>query len=81
MVMDFLAVTSQVRFAHTDIQVPDFSDYRRADVKDPRTKSTESAASRQAFTYMVVGGKLALLSCATSLSKAKTTGHSYKVVC
>ncbi|XP_050704065.1 cytochrome b-c1 complex subunit Rieske, mitochondrial-like [Eriocheir sinensis] len=51
-----VAVTSQVRYAHTDIQVPDFSDYRREDVKDARAKSTESASSRRSFTYMLVGG-------------------------
>ncbi|XP_068241791.1 cytochrome b-c1 complex subunit Rieske, mitochondrial-like isoform X2 [Palaemon carinicauda] len=49
-------VTTQVRYAHSDIQVPDFSAYRRSDVQDPRTKSGESAASRTAFTYMLVGG-------------------------
>lgn len=51
-----VAVTTQVRYAHTDIQVPDFSTYRRSDVQDPRTKSKESADSRTAFTYMLVGG-------------------------
>lgn len=51
-----VAVSSQVRYTHTDIQVPDFSAYRRNDVQDPRTKSGESAASRSAFTYMLVGG-------------------------
>ncbi|KAK8390926.1 hypothetical protein O3P69_016937 [Scylla paramamosain] len=52
-----IAVSSQVRYAHTDIQVPDFSDYRRDDVKDSRAKSSvESASSRRSFTYMVVGG-------------------------
>jgi len=51
-----IAVTTQVRHAHTDIPVPDFSAYRRNDVQDPRSKSGESAASRSAFTYMLVGG-------------------------
>merc|ERR1712183_145935 len=51
-----IVVTTQVRHAHTDIPVPDFSAYRRNDVQDPRSKSGESAASRSAFTYMLVGG-------------------------
>ena len=62
LMIDCVAVSSQVRYAHTDIQVPDFSDYRRDDVKDPRSKSMESASSRRSFTYMVVGGKLGHLS-------------------
>ncbi|KAK8390925.1 hypothetical protein O3P69_016937 [Scylla paramamosain] len=54
---NIIPVSSQVRYAHTDIQVPDFSDYRRDDVKDSRAKSSvESASSRRSFTYMVVGG-------------------------
>jgi len=49
-------VSSQVRFAHTDIQVPDFSAYRRDDVQNVRVKAGESSASRSSFTYMMVGG-------------------------
>jgi len=49
-----LAATS-VRYAHTDIRVPDFSDYRRADTLDNKSNNRESAASRQTFTYMIVG--------------------------
>ncbi|XP_042212273.1 cytochrome b-c1 complex subunit Rieske, mitochondrial-like isoform X2 [Homarus americanus] len=48
--------SSQVRYAHTDIQVPDFGAYRRDDVKDSRSKAGESASSRRSFTYMLVGG-------------------------
>ncbi|XP_047497682.1 cytochrome b-c1 complex subunit Rieske, mitochondrial-like isoform X1 [Penaeus chinensis] len=51
-----LGASSQVRYAHTDIQVPDFSAYRRDDVKDTRAKAGESAPTRSAFTYMLVGG-------------------------
>ncbi|KAK4295617.1 hypothetical protein Pmani_031832 [Petrolisthes manimaculis] len=51
-----LTASSQVRYAHTDLQVPDFGFYRRDDVKDSRRKSEESAGSRRAFTYMLVGG-------------------------
>jgi len=45
-----------VRYAHTDIQVPDFGAYRRDDVKNSRVRSRESADSRRSFTYMMVGG-------------------------
>ncbi|XP_045582200.2 cytochrome b-c1 complex subunit Rieske, mitochondrial [Procambarus clarkii] len=51
-----IAVSSQVRCAHTDIQVPDFSAYRRDAVKDPHAKAKESSSARKNFTYMIVGG-------------------------
>jgi len=44
-----------VRYAHTDIRVPDFSDYRRNNVKDPTTRSRDSADSRKSFTYLITG--------------------------
>jgi len=47
------AVTTQIRWAHTDITVPDWSGYRRNTVKDPNVKSTESEDSRKTFTYLV----------------------------
>lgn len=50
-----VAITTQVRFAHTDIRVPDFSDYRRDSTKRPSTRA-ESAEERKAFTYLLVGG-------------------------
>lgn len=49
------AVTTQVRFAHTDLVVPDFSPYRRDSVKNPNRKNT-STADRNSFTYLIVGG-------------------------
>jgi len=51
-----IGATAQVRYAHTDIQVPDFSAYRRDDVKDSRARSNESYSARRSFTYMMVGG-------------------------
>ncbi|XP_055681731.1 cytochrome b-c1 complex subunit Rieske, mitochondrial [Lutzomyia longipalpis] len=50
-------VTTQVRFAHTDLQVPDFSAYRRDSVKKANRKD-DSAEDRKSFTYLVVGGSL-----------------------
>jgi len=47
--------TTVVRYAHTDIRVPDFSDYRRSDVQDPRSRNRESGPSRNSFTYLIVG--------------------------
>lgn len=49
-------VTTQVRFAHTDIQIPDFSDYRRKSVERPAAKNV-SGEERKTFTYLMVGGK------------------------
>jgi len=50
-----LSTATSVRYAHTDIRVPDFSDYRRADTKDARSNNRETAPGRQTFTYMIVG--------------------------
>ncbi|XP_055638128.1 cytochrome b-c1 complex subunit Rieske, mitochondrial isoform X2 [Toxorhynchites rutilus septentrionalis] len=50
-----VAATGQIRLAHTDIRVPDFSEYRREQVKRPNAKNT-SADERAAFTYLMVGG-------------------------
>ncbi|KAM3876707.1 cytochrome b-c1 complex subunit Rieske, mitochondrial [Diretmus argenteus] len=44
-----------VRFAHTDIKVPDFSDYRRPEVLDPHKSSQESSDARKVFSYLVTG--------------------------
>ncbi|XP_049886748.1 cytochrome b-c1 complex subunit Rieske, mitochondrial-like [Pectinophora gossypiella] len=44
---------AQVRFAHTDIAIPDFSAYRRKEVQDPKSKSSESVDDRQSFTYLI----------------------------
>jgi len=50
------AVTTQVRYAHTDIQVPDFTPYRRNSLKDPSAKNADTAEERKAFTYFIVAG-------------------------
>ncbi|KAM7406598.1 hypothetical protein PAMP_000968 [Pampus punctatissimus] len=44
-----------VRFAHTDVRIPDFSDYRRQDVQDPNKSSQESGEARRTFSYLVTG--------------------------
>jgi len=44
----------QVRLSHTDVPVPDFSEYRRDSTKDPATKNTQY--SSRAFTYMMLTG-------------------------
>lgn len=49
------AVTSQIRWAHTDIHVPDWSNYRKNSVKDPEVKSSDSEVSRKNFTYLISG--------------------------
>lgn len=51
----FLAVSTQYRFAHTDLKVPDFSFYRK-DAKDAGDSQTSDNA-RKAFTYLMVAGK------------------------
>uniref|UniRef100_A0A0P4VS66 Cytochrome b-c1 complex subunit Rieske, mitochondrial n=1 Tax=Rhodnius neglectus TaxID=72488 RepID=A0A0P4VS66_9HEMI len=49
-------VTTQVRYAHTDLTVPDFSNYRRNSVKDPSAQTRDSEEARKSFTYLVVAG-------------------------
>ncbi|XP_034039727.1 cytochrome b-c1 complex subunit Rieske, mitochondrial [Thalassophryne amazonica] len=48
-----LSAPAGVRFAHTDIRVPDFSEYRRQDVLDPHKPAEESNEPRKAFSYMI----------------------------
>lgn len=47
------AVSAQIRWAHTDITVPDWGSYRRNAVKDPNTSSADSEGSRKNFTYLM----------------------------
>merc|ERR1711892_55735 len=50
-------VSSQVRCYHAgNMDVPDFTYYRRSAVKDPTAKSSESAQDRMAFSYIMAGG-------------------------
>lgn len=51
-----ISVPVLVRFAHTDIGVPDFTDYRRKETQDPRVKAEESVDGRNSFTYLIAGG-------------------------
>lgn len=41
------------RFAHTDVQWPDFDHYRKDNVKDPATDSRGSSEERKSFSYLV----------------------------
>uniref|UniRef100_T1J524 Cytochrome b-c1 complex subunit Rieske, mitochondrial n=1 Tax=Strigamia maritima TaxID=126957 RepID=T1J524_STRMM len=59
-----IGVTSQIRLAHTDIKVPDFTAYRKEASKDPRKPARETIDTRQTFSYLVaaagcVGGAYA----------------------
>jgi len=50
------AVKSQVRFAHTDVRIPDFTSSRRKSVQDPTIRNSDSVEGRNAFTYVILGG-------------------------
>jgi len=50
-----LGATSQVRFAHTDLKIPDFSEYRRDEVKDASSNSKNTDVQRKMTSYMVIG--------------------------
>ncbi|XP_018575749.1 cytochrome b-c1 complex subunit Rieske, mitochondrial-like [Anoplophora glabripennis] len=49
------AVSTQVRWAHTDITVPDFGNYRRDSVKSPVAKASDSEDARKNFAYIMAG--------------------------
>ncbi|CAG5958317.1 unnamed protein product [Menidia menidia] len=49
------AAPAGTRLAHTDIKIPDFSDYRRPEVLDPHKSSQESSENRRVFSYLVTG--------------------------
>ena len=52
-----LGVSSQVRGLHAgNVDVPDFSYYRRSATKDNTAKSAESAEDRTGFSYLMAGG-------------------------
>jgi len=52
-----LGVSCQVRCYHAgNMDVPDFTYYRRSAVKDPTAKSAETAQDRMAFSYVMAGG-------------------------
>ncbi|XP_020287780.1 cytochrome b-c1 complex subunit Rieske, mitochondrial isoform X2 [Pseudomyrmex gracilis] len=46
----------QRRLAHTDVQWPDFTDYRKDETKDPKTRSSDSAEQRKTTSYLVSAG-------------------------
>jgi len=54
-VVSGIPVNTQVRFAHSDLAVPDFSAYRRDSTQNLKRKNTNTA-DRNAFTYLIVGG-------------------------
>lgn len=49
---------AQIRTAHTDIQFPDFSAYRRAPVKGAEKDQEATADSRKTFSYLLLAGCL-----------------------
>jgi ubiquinol-cytochrome c reductase iron-sulfur subunit len=51
-----LTTSSQFRFAHTDIHVPDFSAYRRSALQSPDADSEATGPDRKTFHYLVLAG-------------------------
>ena len=47
-----------MRFSHTDVEVPNFDDYRRQSVASSSAKTSDSTDTRKAFSYLMVAGKL-----------------------
>ncbi|XP_018519580.1 cytochrome b-c1 complex subunit Rieske, mitochondrial [Lates calcarifer] len=49
------AAPGGTRLTHTDIKIPDFTDYRRQEVLNPTKSSQESSEERRVFSYLVTG--------------------------
>lgn len=73
-------VSLQKRLAHTDVQVPDFTSYRKSVTKDPNKSNDKSMDERRGFTYLAtatfgvgaaIGGKAAIRDLCSILSPAK----------
>ena len=57
LILTLCAVSSQVRCLHAgNMDVPDFSYYRRSATKDSSAKSAESEEDRKGFSYLMAGG-------------------------
>jgi len=54
-VSNSLAGTSQVRFAHTDLKVPDFTEYRKENVKSANASHKGTDSERKMTSYLIVG--------------------------
>lgn len=64
-----LGVSTQIRCVHTgDMEVPDFTFYRRPSTKDPTVRSSDSKEARTGFTYLMTGA-----SCVTGAYAATKT--------
>lgn len=46
------------RFAHTDVRVPNFNDYRNSFSEDPHQSSKEVADEKQTYSYISTFGNL-----------------------
>jgi len=51
-----IGATTQVRFAHTDLKVPDFTAHRKDDTKDPTVNSKDTDLPKKLPNYMVIMG-------------------------
>ncbi|XP_056633887.1 cytochrome b-c1 complex subunit Rieske, mitochondrial-like [Diorhabda sublineata] len=49
-----LVCLSVIRYAHTDIKVPDFARYRRSSVRSPTSITNDSENSRKVFSNLIV---------------------------
>lgn len=75
-----IAVGQQLRYSHTDIKIPDFTEYRRPSTRDPTKRNSETIDKRRVFTYLITTGvgvtaaisaKAIVQSCVSILSPAK----------
>lgn len=46
--------STQLRFSHTDLKVPNFDEYRRTSVKNPELHISKNESKRKNFTYIIL---------------------------
>jgi len=66
-----IGAVAQIRLAHTDLPSPDFDFYRRKEVKDPHSSSSDSEISRRIGSYMLLtaGGVGAVYTAKNTVTK------------
>lgn len=53
---NLISVGHQYRLAHTDLRIPDFSDYRRSSNKDLTKPNKDTIDERRAYVYLCTAG-------------------------
>ncbi|KAK0062700.1 cytochrome b-c1 complex subunit Rieske mitochondrial [Biomphalaria pfeifferi] len=73
-----LAGLTQTRFSHTDLKVPDFSEYRRDQTKPPNARTVDSEIERKLTSYLLLGaGAVACVYSAKAIIRGTISNLSF----